>query len=260
LFLNVEDGETFNESVLQLTGRTDPGAIVQVNGQVVPVGEGGNFQLALQLFEGQNIVDVLARDSAGNVTSLTRQVRYAVGSAPSGFDRLLRNLSVLPSLTIPVLLLAGLVIALVMFRQRGVSMTLAVDQQTFKPGLPGEGKVLLVMLELNRDTRLTIEVLDPNGFPRATLLRDRRRTARKHTFSWDGYDDFGRPVSPGEYTIQAEAGVNPVIVTTSIPVKVEEDILAHRRGASSPVMGLPTSGEFMDTKVREMRGSGQRRR
>ncbi|HLF87428.1 MAG TPA: FlgD immunoglobulin-like domain containing protein [Anaerolineales bacterium] len=255
LFLNIEDGETFNDPVLHLTGRTDPGAIVQVNGQVVPVGEGGNFQIALQLFEGQNIVDVVARDQAGNITTLTRQVQYTIGSAPSGFDRLLRNLSILPTLTIPALLLAGFLIALVMFRQRGVGMTLAVDQPSFKPGLPGEGKVLLIWLELNRDTRLTLEVLDPNGFPRATLLHDRRRTARKHTFSWDGYDDFGRPVPPGEYIIQAEAGVNPVKVMTSIPVLIEEDILAHRRGASSPVMGLPTR-EVIDVQGRDFRRGG----
>jgi len=262
LFLNIEEGETFNDPVLQLSGRTDPGAIVQVNGQVVPVGEGGNFQIALQLFEGQNIVDVVARDQAGNVTTLTRQVQYTIGSAPSGMDRLLRNLSILPTLTIPVLLLAGLLIALVLFRQRGVGMTLAVDQPSFKPGLPGEGKVLLIWLELNRDTRLTLEVLDLNGFPRATLLSDRRRTARKHTFSWDGYDDFGRPVPPGEYMIQAEAGVNPVKVTTSVPVRIEEDILAHRRGASSPVMGLPTglpTGEVIDVQVRDAGRRGDTR-
>jgi len=259
LFLSIEDGETFNDPVLQLTGRTDPGAVVQVNGQVVPVGEGGNFQLALQLFEGQNIVDVVARDPSGNVTNLTRQVRYAVGSAPSGLARLWENLAILPTLAVPVLLLAGLLIALVMFRQRGVGMTLAVDQQSFKPGVPGEGKVLLIWLELNRDTHVTLEVLDPNGFPRATILQDRRRTARKHTFSWDGYDDFGRPVPPGDYTIQAEAGVNPVKVTTAVAVRIEEDILAHRRGTSAPVMGLPTglpTGEVIDVKVRDLRGNG----
>jgi flagellar hook assembly protein FlgD len=254
LFLNIEDGETFNQAVLQLTGHTDPGALVQVNGQVVPVGEGGDFQLALQLFEGQNIVDVVARDQAGNTTNLTRQVRYALSTAPSGLQRLWENLSVLPSLTVPFLLLAGLVIALVMFRQRGVTMTLAVDQPSFKPGLPGEGKILLIWLELTRDTNVTLEVLDPNGFPRATILQNRRRTARKHTFSWDGYDDYGRPVPPGEYTLQAAAGTNPVKVATAIPIRIEEDILAHRRGTSAPVMGLPTglpTGEVIDVQVRD---------
>lgn len=267
LFLNVEDGETFNEPVLQLTGRTDPGAIVQVNGQVVPVGEGGDFQIALQLFEGQNIVDVVARDQAGNTTNITRQVRYAVGTAPSGLERLWENLSILPSLTVPFLLLAGLVIALVMFRQRGVTMTLAVDQPSFKPGLPGEGKILLIWLELTRDTNVTLEVLDPNGFPCATLLQNRRRTARKHTFSWDGYDDFGRPVPPGDYTLQAEAGVSSSKVATAIPIRIEEDILAHRRGTSAPIMGLPTglpTGEVIDVRVRDAgRSAGshtQRRR
>jgi flagellar hook assembly protein FlgD len=259
LMLNIEDGETFNTPILQLTGRSDPGAIVQVNGQVVPTGEGGDFQLALQLFEGQNIIDVTARDASGNTTQLTRQVRYALGSAPSGVTRLWENLSILPSLTVPVLFLAGLLIAIVMFRQRGVSMTLAVEQPSFKPGLPGEGKVLLIWLELNRDTAVTLEVLDLRGFPRATILQNRRRTARKHTFSWDGYDDFGRPVPPGEYTIQAEAGTSPAKVTTAIPVQIEEDILAHRRGTSAPTMGLPTglaTGEGIEVKVSDAGGNG----
>ncbi|HNB53157.1 MAG TPA: FlgD immunoglobulin-like domain containing protein [Anaerolineales bacterium] len=254
LSLNIEDGETFNQDVLQLTGHTDPGAIVQINGQVVPVGEGGDFQLALQLFEGQNIIDVVARDQAGNTTNLTRQVRYALSTAPTGLERLWENLTVLPNLTIPFLLLAGLVIALVIFRQRGVTMTLAVDQPSFKPGLPNEGKVLLIWLELSRDTNVTLEVLDPNGFPRTTILQNRRRTARKHTFSWDGYDDYGRPVPPGDYTLQAEAGTNPVKVSTAIPIRIEEDILAHRHGTSAPVMGLPMglpSGEVIDVQVRD---------
>ncbi|MFQ5617281.1 MAG: FlgD immunoglobulin-like domain containing protein, partial [Anaerolineales bacterium] len=183
--LNIEDGEVFNDPVLQLSGRTEVGATVQVNGQVVPVGQAGNFQLGLQLFEGENIVDIEVRDQAGNVSTLTRQVRFETGSAPTGLERLLRNLSVLPSLTVPALLLAGMLAAFALFRQRGVSMMLSVDQQRFAPGLPGEGKIMLLWLDLDRTTRVSLEVLDQRGYPRATILRDRRRTARKHTFSWD---------------------------------------------------------------------------
>ncbi len=257
LTLNVEEGEILHDPVLQLTGQTEPGAFVQVNGQVVPVGLAGGFQIGLQLSEGSNIIDIAVRDQAGNTTQLVRQLRYAPGgpAATSGLERLRQNLAVLPDLTIPVLLLAGILFAFFLFRQRGVAMTISVDPQTFSPGLPGEGKVMLIWLDINRDTRISLEVLDQHGYPMATILRDRRRTARKHTFSWDGYDDFGRPMPPGEYTLQAEAGVHPARVTTGVNIRIEEDILVHNRRGGRQVLGQMG----MDTLPRSHQpGAGRR--
>ncbi len=227
--LNISEGETFNSQVLQVAGTTEAGTFLRANGQVVPVGQAGSFQFTLQLAEGANSISIEVRDQAGNVTNITRQVNYQISTPPSGLEQLTRNLSVLPSFAVPVLSLAGLIFAFLLFRQRGVSLSLSVDKQTFTPGLPGEGKVMLIWLDMNRSSRVTLEVLDANGHPLATILRDRRRQARQHTFSWDGYDDYGRAVPPGEYTIQAEAGVNPVKVTSAFPVKIGEDILVHRR-------------------------------
>jgi len=238
VFLNVEEGQVLNDPVLQLSGQTEAGATARVNGQAVPVGATGNFQLGLQLFEGENIVDVEVRDRAGNLTTVNRQVGYQVSTTPNNLDRLARGFSNLPALTAPAAAAAGILILLVFLRQRGLALTLSVDQQVFAPGLPNEGKVMLIFLEVNRNTRVTLEVLDRNGFPRTTILQDRRRTARKHTFTWDGYDDYGRPLPPGEYTIQAEAGTNPVRVTTGVQVHIQEDILVHRRGVVGQTVGL----------------------
>jgi len=227
LTLNVQEGEIFNDSILQLSGKTDPGSIATINGQVVPVGSTGTFQISLQLFEGDNILDLQVRDQAGNTTSLARRVRYQAGTANTALENFLSNFSFLPSLGLPALITGISLIAFMVFRQRGISLSLSVDQRTFRPGLPGEGKLLLIWMDMNRTTRVTLEVLDRNGYPVATILNDRRRTARRHTFAWDGYDDFGRPAPPGLYTIQAEAGVAPIKVTSGIQVRVGQDILAH---------------------------------
>jgi flagellar hook assembly protein FlgD len=231
LNLNVEEGQALSDPVLQLTGQTEPGAFVQVNGQAVPVSQGGAFQISLQLFEGSNVLDVLARDQAGNQSNILRQVRYLPGGSPQGssLETLADNMAVLPALTLPVLAIGGIILAFFLLRQRGVTMNVSVDRHDFSPGLPGEGKAMMIWLDVNRDTRISLDVLDQNGYPVATILRDRRRTARRHTFTWDGYDDYGRPAAPGEYLIQAEAGINPVKVTTGVNIQVEHDVLVHGR-------------------------------
>jgi flagellar hook assembly protein FlgD len=230
LTLSVNEGQIVNDAILQLSGSAEAGATVTVNGQVVPVSQTGNFQMALQLFEGANVVAVEARDRAGNVTSLARQVRYEAGAAGGGsLAEIFDNLAFLPRLTVPVLVVGGGLLAFFILRQRGMSLALSVDQQVFRPGMPGEGQLLMLFLDLDQDARVNVEVLDQNGFPRATIVRDRRRTARRHTLAWDGYDDFGRPLPPGDYIIQAEAGMSPLKVSSSVQVRIEEDILVHRQ-------------------------------
>ena len=242
LSLNLDDGMVFNSPVVQLSGNTQPGAIVLVNGVPVQVGQGGSFQTSLQLVEGMNSINVEVRDLAGNVTSLNRQVAYQLPRTPTFVEDMLRNLAVLPSAVVPALVAIGFIAAFVVLRQRGVSMSISVDQPTFVPGLPGEGKVMMIWLDLNQTTRVTLEVMDVNGYPVATILRDRRRPGRRHTFTWDGYDDFGRPLNPGSYTIQAEAGVSPVTVQTSFGITIGEDILVHRRGQTRGVSGMLGGG------------------
>ena len=70
-----------NESVvsrpsLPLSGRTDPNAIVSVNGRSVPVDRFGYFSTALVLAEGPNIMDVVATNDDGETLSKVVAVIY----------------------------------------------------------------------------------------------------------------------------------------------------------------------------------------
>lgn len=229
LTLNLEEGATVGDATLQVTGRTEAGAAVTVNGQVVPVGALGDFQVALNLFQGDNLIQAEARDQAGNVTNLTRRLRYAVTPPARGLERLARNLSDLPSLALPLLIALPLVLLLAFYRLRPVSLVLSVDRRSFTPGVPGEGKVLILSLDLSKASRVTLEVLDQFGRPLATILHNRRRSAGEHHFFWDGYDDYGRAVPPGEYIIQAMAGTPGADVSSAVQVTVQEDALIHGR-------------------------------
>jgi flagellar hook assembly protein FlgD len=229
LALNVEEGSTVGDATLQVTGRTDGGATVMVNGQVVPVSALGDFQAMLNLFQGDNLIQAEARDQAGNVTNLTRRIRYDVSPPARGLERLVRNWAELPSLALPLLVALPMILLLAFYRLRPVSLVLSVDRRSFTPGVPGEGKVLILSLDLSKASRTTLEVLDQFGRPLATILHNRRRSAGEHHFFWDGYDDYGRAVPPGEYVIQAMAGTAGASVTSAVHVTVQEDALIHGR-------------------------------
>jgi flagellar hook assembly protein FlgD len=109
--------------------------------------------------------------------------------------------------------------------------------------LPGEGKVLVLSLDLSKAARVTLEVLDPYGRPLATILHNRRRSAGEQHFFWDGYDDYGRPVPPGEYVIQAVAGTPAANVSSAVQVTVQEDALVHDRSGRRRV---GDGGEIID--------------
>jgi len=84
-------------------------------------------------------------------------------------------------------------------------------------------------LDLNHSANVTVEVIDSNGQVQACLLDNRRRTARQHVFLWDGYDDFGRLVMPGTYTVRAVAGAPPIKVTSAVQIRIEEDTYVSRK-------------------------------
>jgi hypothetical protein len=56
---------TINISVL-VEGFTEPGVLLKVNGQVVPVGYTGSFSADVRLYTGKNTITVSAEDRAGN--------------------------------------------------------------------------------------------------------------------------------------------------------------------------------------------------
>jgi flagellar hook assembly protein FlgD len=231
LELNIADGSAVSDTLLQLAGTTSPGSIVTVNGKAVSVGALGDFQTTVQLYEGENAVQVDAVDQAGNSTTLVRRVRYEIPRELTGIEKLSSNLNELPVLTIPAILLLSILLGFFLYRQNQLSVQLVVDRQDFTPGLPQEGKNLTLWLDLNHPARVTLEVVDQAGLVQARLLDNRRRSARQHIFLWDGYDDFGRPVAPGAYTIRATAGAPPIKVTSAVQVQVEQDPYVLRKAS-----------------------------
>lgn len=228
LELNIADGVTVSDPLLQLAGRTSPGTMVLVNQKEVVVGALGDFQTSIQLFEGDNAIQIQALDQAGNTTNLNRRVRYEIPADPNGIEQLTRNLGELPAFTIPAILLLSLSLGVFLYRQNQLEVQLTVDSQDFTPGLPQEGKNMTLWLDLNHPARVTVEVIDQTGLVQARLLDNRRRSARQHVFLWDGYDDFGRPVGPGVYTIRAIAGAPPIKVTSAVQVEIVEDPYVFR--------------------------------
>jgi hypothetical protein len=64
-----------------ITGRTEPGAAVTVNGQVVGVRPDGSFEAAVPLSNGTNTVKVVARDASGNEARVDATITYEDATA-----------------------------------------------------------------------------------------------------------------------------------------------------------------------------------
>jgi hypothetical protein len=72
------DGLVTNSATLTVSGTTNDATsspvTVTVNGTAVTVGSGGAFSTTLTLTEGSNTITVIAKDSAGKTTTVTRTV------------------------------------------------------------------------------------------------------------------------------------------------------------------------------------------
>ncbi len=70
------DDSIINADKVEVMGRTTPGAVVSVNGELAEVDEEGNFTMMVVLEEGPNIIEVLASDLEGNEDSRTLVIIY----------------------------------------------------------------------------------------------------------------------------------------------------------------------------------------
>ncbi|MBN1220281.1 MAG: gliding motility-associated C-terminal domain-containing protein [Anaerolineae bacterium] len=229
LELNIEDGETFQQSDVQLIGKTEPGALVQLNGQAVTVSSLGEFQTTVTLLDGENLMEVTALDQAGNVTQLQRRLNYRVAPPESELARVARNLPTLSTYFVPVLISLPLLLILAYFLTRPVALVVSAESNTFRPGLPEEGRFLRLSIDLSKAARTTVEIKDKRGNTIATLLHRRHRGGGQHSLHWDGYDDFGRVVPPGDYVIQATASTTGGAVAGTLNISVQEDRAVHRQ-------------------------------
>ena len=75
-----ENESVVSRSSLPLSGRTDPNAVVSVNGRSVPVDRFGYFSTTVTLIEGPNIMDVVATNNDGETLSKVVAVIYRPAS------------------------------------------------------------------------------------------------------------------------------------------------------------------------------------
>ena len=197
--------------------------MIFINSQPVPLDETGTFELTLQLVEGPNLILVEARDADGQVTSLVRQVVYEPppefqldpdpeatplpGGAPAAQPESYTGLLVL------ALGVIGLAVVIVLLRRRRPWVRLTTDREVFVRGVSDE--TLNIILELAKTTRISLFVLDERGRRIATLLNNRRREGKRHTFTWNGMVG-GEAVPGGTYTIEVVAG--------SFPAKTKDEV------------------------------------
>lgn len=71
-----EDGAAVEEQMVEVQGKTEPDARVEINEHVVIVGQEGKFAFTLTLQEGGNEIKVIAQDNAGNTTEKTLTITY----------------------------------------------------------------------------------------------------------------------------------------------------------------------------------------
>ncbi|MDX1523291.1 MAG: FlgD immunoglobulin-like domain containing protein, partial [Anaerolineae bacterium] len=229
LEVDLEDGVTYQQSEVQINGKTEPGALVSIGGQAVTVSSLGEFQSTVNLQEGENLLTVAAQDQAGNVTQLQRSLNYSITPPETELARVARNLPSLSAYTVPVLLSLPVLLALAYVLTRPVSLVVSADSNTFRPGFPEEGRFLKLAIDLSKAARTTVEIRDRRGNTVATLLHRRHRAAGQQTLHWNGYDDFGRVAQPGEYTVRATASTPGGTVTGTLNIAVVEDPAVHRQ-------------------------------
>ncbi len=86
LFSPKDESDRYERSLL-VSGDTERGSRISVNGTPVPISGDGRFTTEIALEPGQNQIVVTAADPAGNVTKLTRTIRYRPeGDIPLVFD------------------------------------------------------------------------------------------------------------------------------------------------------------------------------
>jgi flagellar hook assembly protein FlgD len=225
--INIDNYQVVDKPSLPLWGQTEVGTALMINGQPVALDNRGRFQTLVNLVEGENVIKVNAQDQAGNVVTLERVVKYATGNLTPGLPAVLTDLPY-PLLIGGGLFLGALWLVLAYWRQP-VSLSLNADRQVFYPSRPEEGEVVILSLGLSRTASTTVEVLDEQDRPLATLLYRRRRDSGNHYLVWDGYDDYGRPAPPGSYIIQAVASTLTATASSAVQVNV----------ASEPSEALP---------------------
>lgn len=74
------EGQLVEKNVLSVRGKTNPEVFVKVNNQPVLVGEEGYFETEIEIFEGTEEVEVVARSRSGKETVVRRNIIPMLGT------------------------------------------------------------------------------------------------------------------------------------------------------------------------------------
>ncbi|MBN8994025.1 MAG: FecR domain-containing protein [Rhizobiales bacterium] len=83
-FLKIDapaEGAILRKAEVEVTGESEPGATLTVNGAAVPIGKDGTYGVALTAAEGANRLTLVATDPAGNKTTRERLFTYTPDEA-----------------------------------------------------------------------------------------------------------------------------------------------------------------------------------
>jgi cytoskeletal protein RodZ len=75
------EGQLVEKNVLSVRGKTNPEVFVKVNNQPVLVGEEGYFETEIEIFEGTEEVEVVARSRSGKETVVRRKIEVNLGNS-----------------------------------------------------------------------------------------------------------------------------------------------------------------------------------
>lgn len=70
------DGATTKDRKIKVSGNTEPGVQITINGNQIIINSDGNFSNELSLNDGENTLSIKATDNASNFTEVTRKVTY----------------------------------------------------------------------------------------------------------------------------------------------------------------------------------------
>ncbi|MBA3534541.1 MAG: hypothetical protein H0T73_21695 [Ardenticatenales bacterium] len=227
---SVPDGLVVRDPSIRVSGKVDPGAQLQVNGNTVPVDANGNFSTLVALQGGNNLITVTAADLAGNASSVQRTVHYATASSDTGTALMPTLPSGLDNPLLWRILLGTGLVGAAFFLFGGlvspVAFELTVDHPVFYPNRPNDMRMLIVRFHLSRGAKVDITVYDEFNRQVATLMEGRKQGAGEHFRLWDGRNTVGQILPGGSYLIQAAARTPTNTATSSVWVRLDTSLSA----------------------------------
>jgi len=246
--LNLPDGLTVAEPTLRVIGKVDPGSSIAINGNNAPTDSQGNFTFTTVLQTGQNVVTFVSTDQAGNTTTVTRLVTYAV-EEPSAFslpelngDEALIRIGLFGG----ALAIGGLVAAF--YLRRPTTLKLEVDKTTFYPNQPGDAAFVAVRLTVSRPSKITMVIRDQMDREVLSLVENRNYNSGQHLRLWNGRASLGQTLPTGVYQIEAIASAFlSSTVNSAVWVQLDAGAPALASGTQTTTTNIPPqSGQVVD--------------